>query len=188
MKALRLTLFTAMLFASRDAFAQGQFFFNNYLPPDINARFVLSSDPRDGSASSIGPGWQVQLLGGPRGIGGQLIPLDPPSTTFRTASPATYGYVNPVTVTVPNVPTGAAADVWLKVIDPNGTSYIQRIFSVTLGGGVVPPPNLPMGTSPLVVDITFIPEPSPLVLFGCAGVLGCLFSFRGRKRAFTTAN
>jgi hypothetical protein len=67
MKGLRLTVLTAMLLTSGDAFAQGQFVFNNYVPPEINARFITIYDPRDGSASLIRPGWQMQLLGGPPG-------------------------------------------------------------------------------------------------------------------------
>jgi hypothetical protein len=48
---------------------------------------------------------------------------------------------------------------------------------ITLGGGDQPPAYL-TGLPPVM---SFIPEPSTLVLFGCAGVLGWLFSFRGRK-------
>src|SRR5713226_1241525 len=89
--------------------AQGQFIFNNYVPPDINARFILGPnvDPPDGSSSSIGPGWHIDLLGGPKGTPfPQLVPLQPSSTDFRADNPATYGYVNPITVTVPGVPPG----------------------------------------------------------------------------------
>jgi hypothetical protein len=84
-------------------------------------------------------------------------------------------------VTVPNIPAGAAADIWLKVADPahNNSRYFGP-FVVTLGGGVIVPPNLPMGNVPLLIPVD-APEPSPLVLFGCAGVLGWLFSFRVRK-------
>jgi hypothetical protein len=83
MKALRLALFTAMLLASADAFGQGQFFFNNYVPPEINARFILNTDPLNGSSSSIAWGWQIYVYDGPPGTPLNLLSpaqlLRPPS-------------------------------------------------------------------------------------------------------------
>jgi hypothetical protein len=65
------------------------------------------------------------------------------------------------------------------VIDPAGISYHFGPFTLTLGPGDIIPPYLPMGTSPFIIPID-IPEPSPAVFFGCAGVLSWLFSFRVR--------
>jgi hypothetical protein len=145
---------------------QGQFVFNSYVPPDIDARFVDSLCP--GMGNPLGAGWEVQLLGGLTGTPfPALEPLDPSFTTFKTGIEA--GFVVPTTETVPGVPQGLKADVWLRVVyaqNPSlGLSWLLGPFTITLGGGLVPPPNLPLGNSLLgPVEIGNCPEPSPLRL------------------------
>jgi hypothetical protein len=169
----KLIIALAALMVSVAAYGQGQFAFNNRVPPDINARFVLSTDP----ATGLGAGYTVQLFGGP--AGGTLVALDPASTTFRTTSAATQGYVNPVTVTVPGVAPGASADIRLTVVgsDVQGGSQNFGVYTLSLGGGTITPPNLPLGTTALSVNI--VPEPSTLAL-GILG-LGALLAIRRRK-------
>jgi hypothetical protein len=174
----KLIIALAALMVSIAAYGQGQFVFNNRIGTEVNARFILAgTDPANGSSSSIGsPDWTVQLLGGP--VGGTLAALDPAGTTFRGPAGAnTAGYVVGVTPTVPGVAIGGNASVLVKVLGPNGFSQDFGPFTVNgLGGGTATPPNLQLGTSPLLVNI---PEPTTLAL-GALG-LGALLAIRRRK-------
>lgn len=156
----KLIIAVAALMVSIAAYGQGQFVFNNRVLPDINARFVANTDT--GTTSSIGTDYTVQLFTG-------TTALDPASTTFRgAAGTAAAGYVTPTTETVPGIAPGASAAITLKVMGPNLPAAGQSFgpYNVTLGGGTVTPPNLPLGASPLVV--TLVPEPTTLAL----GLLG----------------
>lgn len=164
------------------AHGQGQFVFNNRVGDVVNARFVLiGADPSDGSASSIGsPDWTVQLFGGPIGTPvSQLIPLDPAGTSFRgAAGSSTAGYVVSVSPIVPNVAPGSSAYVLVKLVGPGGLSADFGPYTVeSLGGETVPPPNLLLGTTPLLV----VPEPSGrwLITLGIMG-LGCVWACQRR--------
>ena len=178
----------AGMLAVTAAFGQGQFVFNNRIPPDINARFLAPGDPSDGRASSIAndSGFFLALYGGPAGTPvNQMLPLDPASTSFRgAAGTAGAGYVVPVTVTVPGVALGQRADGELVLI-ASGICTSYGPYTVTLGGGIITPPNLPMGTSPLVIPSglgeSSCPEPSPTVL-GAIGI-GAIFLCLRRKRS-----
>jgi hypothetical protein len=157
-----------------EARGKGQFYFNNRVGTEVNARFVLPTDPP--GTSSLGEGFQVQLLGGPEGTPAQqLKPLDPPSTVFRTSSLLT-GYVVGVTVTIPDASISGYGTVLVRVFNGsswNAASYqFERLYPKVLLKGDVPPPNLQMGTSPLVLQL--VPETSPLLLalFGF-GALVC---------------
>lgn len=153
--------------------AQGQFYFNNRIGTEVNARFVAPGDPCDGNSSSVAsPEWSVRLLGGPIGTPvSQLLPLDPPGTTFRGAAGTPLaGYVVGITPTVPGVEVGASAWVVVRLVGPSGFLYDAGLFTVYLGGGVVPPPNLELGTAP----IGCIPEPTVLALLSAVlMILGC---------------
>jgi hypothetical protein len=160
----KLIIAVAALMVSIAAYGQGQFVFNNRVLPDINARFVASTDPAGGTTSSIGTDYTVQLFNG-------TAALDPASTTFRgAAGTAAAGYVTPTTETVAGVAPGAAANITLKVVGPNiqGGSQNFGPYAVTLGGGTITPPNLALGTQPLTVSLGVIPEPTTLAL----GLLG----------------
>jgi len=178
----KLILAAAALMVTIAAYGQGQFVLNNRITADgINARFVLNTDPVGGATSSVGaPDYTVNLLGGPAGTPvAQLVALDPASTTFRgAAGTATAGYLTQVTPVVPGVAPGAAADIVLRVLGPGVVGGQQDFgpYNVTLGGGTITPPNLPMGGNPLVVQI---PEPTTLAL-GALG-LGALLLFRRRQ-------
>lgn len=170
----KLIIAVAALMVSIAAYGQGQFVFNNRVLPDVNARFIANTDPADGSSSIIGTDYTVQLFNGTAAI-------DPASTTFRgAAGTATAGYVSPTTETVPGVAPGAAAQITLKVLGPNITGGSQSFgpYSVTLGGGTITPPNLPLGTTPLTV--TLVPEPTTLAL-GLLGLGALGLAIRRRK-------
>lgn len=172
MKKLIITL--AALMVSIAAYGQGQFNFNNRIGTEVNARFVQATDAT--GQSSIGsPDWTVQLLGGP--VGGTLQPLNPSSTTFRGAGgTASAGYVTSVAPIVPGVDVGGTAAIVVRVMGPGGITQDFPYTVANLGGGTVIPPNLQMGTTPLVVGV---PEPTTLAL-GALG-LGALLMMRRRK-------
>jgi hypothetical protein len=169
----KLILAVATLMATYAAFGQGQFVFNNRVPPDINARFVLDTDASGSSSVGTDGPYTVNLFNG-------TAALNPASTTFRgAANTATAGYVTPTTETVDGVAPGATANVTLTVVGPKVLGGKQSFgpYPVVLGGGTITPPNLALGTSPLV--LTTIPEPSTLAL-GLLG-LGALLAIRRRK-------
>lgn len=169
----KLIIALAALMVSVAAYGQGQFVFNNRIGTEVNARFVM---PGETTTSSIGsPDWTVQLFGGPQGTPvANLQPLNPASTTFRGAPGSNAaGYVTGVTATVPGVDARGNADILVRVIGP-GTSVDFGPYQVTLGGGVDLPPNLQLGTTPLVV-----PEPTTLALAALG--LGALLALRRRS-------
>ena len=173
----KLIIALAALMVSIAAYGQGQFVFNNRIGTEVTARFITSLDPANGTSSSIGsPDWSVKLFGGP--VGGTLGALDPASTGFRgAAGTSTAGYVVGVTPVVPGVAIGGNASVSLTVLGP-GVSQSFGPYTVNgLGGGTTTPPNLQLGTSPLIVSV--IPEPTTLAL-GALG-LGSLLFIRRRK-------
>jgi len=178
----KLMIAAAALMVSIAAYGQGQFVFNNRIPPDINAKFQLNTDT--GTTSSLaGTAYTVQLLGGKPGTPtGQLTQLA--TTDFRTGAAA--GYVNPITVTVPGV-SGVGADtkalVLLRVFSGVGTSGTALTpdlgpFTVDVAAAPATPPNMALGTSALVVTAN-VPEPTTLAL-GALG-LGALLAIRRRK-------
>jgi len=171
----KLILAAAALMVSIAAYGQGQFVFNNRVVPDVTARFVGNTDAA--GTSSIGTDFTVNLYSN---AGGNLTALDPASTTFRgAAGTASAGYVTPTTETVPGVAAGANASIVVRVLGAKVTGGQQDFgpYTVSLGGGTISPPNLPLGTSPL--SVTLIPEPSTIAL-GLLGV-GALLAIRRRK-------
>lgn len=145
----------AFALASSAVFGQGQIVFNNRVTGVVDARVY-----RYPERPEVWEGVTAQLLGGPPGE-----PLQPlfPTTTFRTSSPAAYGYVVPVMVTVPGVLPGEIAIVQMRAYD--GASYETSLYrgespllTLTIGGGILPPANL-TGLQGFV-----IPEPSTIAL------------------------
>jgi hypothetical protein len=172
----------ALLVSIAATYGQGQVVINNRLLPDVNARLIGPNDPKDGTASSIGSdGYTVSFLGGKAGTAqSALVPLDPTGSALRgAAGSSAAGYFTGVTATVPGVDVGGSADIYLKVSANGGGSVNLGPFTVTLGGGTVVPPNLALGTSPLVVNLAAVPEPTTLAL-GALG-LGALLMIRRRK-------
>lgn len=168
----KLMIAVAALMVSIAAYGQGQFVFNNRVPPDINAKFQT-----DAGVALAGTAYTVQLLGGAAGTPqANLTALG--TTDFRTGNAA--GYVNPLTVTVPGVGNGKNADILLRVFA--GTSATGNPlgtfgpYSVTVTEAPATPPNLALGTNPLVVTI---PEPATLAL-GALGI-GALLAIRRRS-------
>jgi len=171
----KLMIAVAALMVSIAAYGQGQFVFNNRIPPDINAKFQLSSDTT--TSSLAGTAYTVQLLGG--AVGAPVASLTPLATTdFRTGAAA--GYVNPLTVTVPGLGEGKSADIVMRVFAGAGTAGTALTtfpaVSVVLHEAPNTPNNLALGTSPLIVPV---PEPATLAL-GAIG-LGALLAIRRRK-------
>jgi MYXO-CTERM domain-containing protein len=172
----KLMIAVAALMVSIAAYGQGQFVFNNRVPPDINARFQLSSEAGTTASSLSGTAFTVQLMGGLTGTPtAQLTSLG--TTDFRTGAAA--GYVNPLTVTVPGVAGGKSADILLRVFA--GTTATGAPLStfgpypVVVQEAPNTPNNLALGTTPLIV----VPEPATLAL-GAIG-LGALLAIRRRK-------
>lgn len=171
----KLIIAVAALMVSIAAYGQGQFVFNNRVPPDIDAKINLSTDT--GTTSSLaGTGYTVQLLGGPSGTA--VASLTAFATTdFRSGAAA--GYVNAITPSVPGVADGKNADILLRVFQGGvGGTKLGDLgpFTVTVHEAPTPPGNLPMGTTPLVITV---PEPTTLAL-GVIG-LGALLAIRRRK-------
>lgn len=169
----KLIIAAAALMVSIAAYGQGQFVFNNRVPPDINAKFQLEN----GTALS-GTDYTVQLLGGAQGTPTSgLLPLG--STQFRTGAAA--GYVNPLTVTVPGVGGGKNADILVQVFQGATTAGTALStfgpFTVQVNEAPATPLNLPLGTTAFTV--TQVPEPTTLAL-GALG-LGALLAIRRRK-------
>ncbi len=161
----------ATLFASIVALGQGQFLFNNRVPPQIDARFVLSTDP-PGTSSVAGFDYHVQLLSGPAGIGAaNLYPVA--LTDFRTG--AAVGYVNELTVTVPGALAAQIVLVQVRAFrgarwEDSSVRY-EGFFATSLTEpGIGSPHYVFMGTSPLVLSV---PEPRSLLLavFGIGSLL-----------------
>jgi hypothetical protein len=160
MTALRLSL-SCWLLLPVVAAGQGRFLFINRLPPEVNARFILSIDPPDGRSSSVGTNFSVTLLGGPTGAPvASMVPLEPSTTTFRDAAgTAGAGYVWPITPRVPGVGYGGVADVLVRVSSPTEGYVFEGVFrtpTLVQGGGATDG-FLDLGTSPLV--LTYVPEP-----------------------------
>jgi len=170
----KLILALAALMVSLAAYGQGQFVFNNRVPPDINAKFSLDNGVTPGSDATV---YTVQLLGGPSGSA-QGTWTEIGTTTFRTGNAA--GYVNPITVTVPGATT--SADFKLNVFSGTATTgtalgSVSQVFTTPVAIAPNPPPNAPLGTAALT--FTTVPEPTTLAL-GLLGV-GSLLFIRRRK-------
>jgi len=172
----KLIIAAAALMVTIAAYGQGQFAFNNRVLPDVNARFVANSDAS--GSSSIGTDFTVQLFD--KAASGTLTPLDPASTTFRgAAGTTTAGYVTPTTETDPAVAIGASANIVVRVLGANVAGGQQDFgpYTVSLGGGTITPPNLPLGVNALTVNL--VPEPTTIAL-GLLG-LGALVAIRRRN-------
>jgi len=156
----KLILAVAAVMVSVAAFAQGQVTFNNRVSPIVDARVTFA----DGSGG-VGQGFTAQLFGS--ADGNNLAALSP-STTFRTSSAAAQGYVNGVVVDVPGIAAGAKATLVMRVFDSSNANVGEsKPFTITLGGGTLPPANLE-GLQPFTVSGAggppVVPEPSTIAL------------------------
>jgi hypothetical protein len=159
-------------FCSIPVFGQGTLNFNNFVPGLVDAKvyFVEIAQAVTDDQPTMGKRWEAQLFGGPEG--GGLMALFP-TTTFKAAGQA--GYVVPVEVTVPNVQAGERASVRMNVFARDGTgSGYSRVFTVTVGGGGLPPANL---TGLESFGVVVPPEPSTILLVA-VGVAFLIFSRR----------
>lgn len=134
----RIALSLLILTATVMAYGQGTVVFNNRVGGVVDARVVLA----DGTGAGVG--WKAQLFGGPEG--GTLVPLLP-MTSFRTTSAAAAGYIVGIDLTLPGVAPGAKATFVMKAFngnsfDASSVRYESNPFTITMGGGTLPPANL----------------------------------------------
>jgi hypothetical protein len=164
-----------LLSIASSALGQGQFFFNNRNLPDVNAQFISDTGFVFGSN---GVAYTVQLFGGtagsPESTWTQLA-----TTTFRTGLAA--GYVNPIDVYIPGVIF--AADFVIRIYEGTTTTGApfkhfagsdEVVFTTPLATGTTPPPLMLLGFAPIVFSLNPVPEPSPILLMGCALLWGAV--------------
>jgi hypothetical protein len=170
--------FFIAMFTCIGAWGQGTFLFDNRVPGIVDARVTMVG------GIGFGEGWTAQFFGEPsvpgQPVGRTWTPLFP-TTTFKTSSEAERGYVNPVVVTVPGVPSGGQVNLMLRVFNdafPNCVA-IGSSFTVTLGGGNQAPAYL-VGMAPLnfLPGLSCIPEPSTILL----GIMGVGLVFLSRRK------
>ena len=168
----KLIIAVAALMVTAAAYGQGSVVFNNRVTGVVDARVLLP----DGSGA--GAGITAQLWGGPAGTAVDKLVALSPTTTFRTTSAAAMGYVNSINVDVPGVAAGAQATLVMRAF--NGADWASSALrgesnpiTVSLGGGVLTPPNL-VGMN----GFTLVPEPSTIAL----GILGAAVLLFRRRR------
>jgi hypothetical protein len=172
----------SLLLAGISTLGQGTIFFNN--------RTSLGDVPislPDGSGFGSYPGGaSAQLYLVQRG-GGPLVPLFP-ATTFRTSTPAATYFVNPVDVSVSNLPAGTPVTVVMRVWNTSAGSYDAAIAGFGIAGesqplaiaalGGVNPQTGAIVPTPDLSGLQFnIPEPSTVAL-GLLGAAALLFRRR----------
>ena len=144
----------------------GQVLFNTHVTGTVDAKV---SRP-DGTGAGNGARAQLLLVG----EGGVLTPLLP-VTTFRTGSPEEAFYVNPVTVDVQGKAPGLQAllrmRAWIGADYATATSRGESSnFTVTLGGGLLPPTGLAgLSSFSLVGDV---PNTTTVAVTAVAGANG----------------
>lgn len=101
------------------------------------------------------------------------------TSTMRAGAAA--GFFNQVTAVVPDVATGANADMMIKVYDGADwdsslwRGYSEKFLVEKLGGGLVTPPNM---TNLKSFTIDVVPEPSSLALLGLGAAALVIFRRR----------
>jgi hypothetical protein len=111
---------------------QGAVQFNNYIPGLVDARFTGA----DGCG--VGEGYVAELA---LVFEGSVIRLTP-TTTFRTTSIATQGYLVPVVVTIPFVSPGSLVTLRVIIRANNGFEMFTEPITVLAGGGIFLPAPL----------------------------------------------
>lgn len=153
------------------AYAQGTVQFNNRVTTDGVDFRLFAPD----GVTGAGAGYTADLLARPGASTSAADFKSVGTTSFRTSSAASQGYVTPIDVTVAGIAAGADADFIVRFY--NGASYTASsirgetkvIDDVTLGG-VGSPPSLPVvlkgktGSVASPVTATLIPEPSTIAL------------------------
>jgi hypothetical protein len=159
-----LLLVLSLTAASCTVMAQGTVQLNNRIVGLVDAPISFGDGVGAGAYSATA---ELVLIG-PGGSATVLLP----TTTFRTTSPASAYYVNPVDVIVPGKGAGETATLILRAYV--GNSYEVATLrgqtgpvTVTLGG--IPAQGAPLPPAVLVGLQGFsIPEPSTIAL----GILG----------------
>jgi hypothetical protein len=182
--------FILLQFTAIAGFAQGQVVFANKVGTLLDAPVTItSSNPITGPGS----GYTAQLF--LQEANGALTPLVPTSTFYP---PGTSGaaviadrYWIPQIVDVPGVPAGSQATFVVRAWLTSAGSYEaanlvfngagqSSPFSVTLGGGLLPPANL---TTLQSFTVTWVPEPSVVAL----GITGAAALVLLKKRRATVS-
>lgn len=177
MKQLLIAL--AALMIPLASYGQGQVVFVNKVGTALDAAVTLV-----GTQYGPGPNYTVQLfLSDPSGV---VTPLTPAST-FRPAGTGAAAIADRYWVSqdviIPGVPPGTAATfvvrAWKTSEGSFETAPLDRgestPFTVTVGGGTLPPANL---TTLQGFTVGMLPEPSTIAL----GVLGAVALMLLRRR------
>jgi hypothetical protein len=161
------------LMVATSVFGQGTVTFNNRnTAAGIDAKVL----DKAGGVGVSGADFKADLIAGPAGTALSALTLVPNSTTsFRTGAAA--GYVNSITVTIPNIAAGAQATVAMRAY--NGATYQGSSLYGTSAPITIPtgnPTTSPPGTPTDMVGLTgfaLVPEPSTIALamLGLAGLL-----------------
>lgn len=177
------TCLTALA-AATSVFGQGTVVFNNRNAlAGIDAK-ILGPD----GVGVSGPIWKADLIAGPAGTAlSALVPVPNSTTTFRTVLAA--GYVNSITVTIPNIRAGAVAMIAVRAYHGNAyesASCSGTSIPITIQTGN-PTDDVPRDLVGLQGFTVCIPEPLtyPLGILGAAGLLlwprRCLRSARSKS-------
>ena len=166
------------LFSFTHARAQGELFFSTRNPAaGVNAPVYLSIFPGPSTGPGPGPAYSAALFLNGVLVPGSLTTFQPPG---QGGSAILDRYVVPLTVQFPGIAIGSVVTFDMRAwataagsyaaAEPRGDEYQSGQspeLTVTLGGGTLPPADLPAFFSGFVLDF---PEPSTFAL-GLMGVL-----------------
>jgi hypothetical protein len=171
---MRTTLLSILcvLAVQMQSLGQGTILFNTHVPGIVDSKWVFDDMPPSYYAQF---GTDLALLIGP----GQFQRLYP-TTTLITSPASEVGYVEPVTVTVPNHAPGERVTLSTGIFylsNPNQTLGSWDT-TITLGGGGAPPAYL----TGLPAEMSFVPElpPATLLVFASVPLLLITQSMRWR--------
>ncbi|MDA1277790.1 MAG: hypothetical protein O2960_27655 [Verrucomicrobia bacterium] len=123
---------------SMKAYGQGQVYFNTIFGGLVDARVILP----DGTGA--GDGWTAQIWR--ETLGGEFEPVFP-ATTFRNTPAAARGYVEPIILSIPDVPIEEMATLIVRAFNGESWSnstlrYESNPFTLRLEGGRFPPTQM----------------------------------------------
>jgi hypothetical protein len=168
--------------------AQGELFFATRNPAaGVNAPGMLRYP--DGSTTGLGPSWSADLALNGVAVPGSRTTFQPPGTGGAAILDR---YIVPVTVQFSGHGVGEPVSVQMRVWQTAAGSYENAILSagyagtsgplsITLGGGTLPPADLPSSFTGFVLDV---PEPSTAAL----ALFSSLFLLRFLRKQTQSGN
>ena len=167
----KLTLIATCVLAGLSAWAQGTVNFANFAA-GVDAPVTISAT----GVRVTGPAYASQLFFGPTTAGNNISAYTPVAGTVNFQSGAGAGYFLGGNKVIPGFGTGASVKLIVAAFSTangadylsaraTGTTGISLPVTVSLGGGVVAPPNM---TGLAGFGVAPVPEPSTIAL----GVLG----------------